>query len=67
MLLKSCVKEGFIEEKYLEDINEMTLLVFQGMFLKVLHQQVDYTVDEAVEKTLNYIQRTLKAYGCSQI
>lgn len=62
-ILKSCVKEGFIEEKYLEEINEMTLLIFQGMFLKIFHQQVDYTVDEAVERILNYIQHTIKAYG----
>lgn len=62
-ILKSCVKEGFIEERYLEEINEMTLLIFQGMFLKIFQQQVNYTVDEAVEKTLNYIQHTIKAYG----
>lgn len=66
-ILNACVKEGLIEEKYLEAINEMTLLVFQGMFFKILHQQIDYTVDEAVDKVITYIQRTLKAYGCLEL
>lgn len=66
-ILKACVKEGCFEEKYLDEINEMTLFVFQGVFSKFLHQQVESTIEEAVNKTLNYICRTLKAYGCEEI
>jgi AcrR family transcriptional regulator len=61
-LLKSAVLEGFIKEEDLHEINEMNVLLYQGMLSKLLSKDNSYTVDEAVDKTIRYMQRTLKAY-----
>ncbi|SDK14163.1 TetR/AcrR family transcriptional regulator [Natronincola ferrireducens] len=62
-ILKSCVKEGFIEEKDLYDINKMTYLIYYGMLCKILNNKDLYTVDEAVEMTLKYIKKTIQCYS----
>jgi AcrR family transcriptional regulator len=61
-LLKAAVTEGFINKSDLHEINEMNVLLYQGMLSKLLSKDNDYTVDEAVDKTIRYLQKTLKAY-----
>ncbi|AOY78321.1 TetR family transcriptional regulator [Clostridium formicaceticum] len=61
-LLKTCAKDGFLQDEYLDEVNEMTLVIYQGMFTRVLKNQVDYSVDEAVDRTLLYIKKTIEAY-----
>lgn len=62
-LLEACVADGLILNEHIEDINEMTLLVYQGMFMRFMSEQAEFTPDEAVEKTIKYIKRTVYAYG----
>ncbi|AKL94243.1 transcriptional regulator [Clostridium aceticum] len=62
-LLKTCAKDGFLQDEYLDEVNEMTLVIYQGMFTRVLKNQVDYSIDVAVDKTLLYIKKTIEAYG----
>ncbi len=61
-VLQKCAHEGFFKEDYLEDINEMILLIYQGMLLRILNDQVDYSVEDAVFKTVKYIRQTIEAY-----
>ncbi|SET68270.1 transcriptional regulator, TetR family [Natronincola peptidivorans] len=61
-ILKTCASEGLIPPHHLEDINEMTLLVYEGMFLKVANGEVDYSVEEAVERTLKFIKQIIYSY-----
>ncbi|WIF94043.1 TetR/AcrR family transcriptional regulator [Caminicella sporogenes] len=61
-LLEACAEEGFFKKEDLPIINEMILLIYQGMLLRVLNNQINCTIDEAVEKTLKYIKQTLKSF-----
>ncbi|SET68097.1 transcriptional regulator, TetR family [Natronincola peptidivorans] len=62
-LLKACAAEGLLEEMHLKEINEMSLLIYQGMFNSVLKNQVDYSMEEAVDRTLKYIKQTIASYN----
>lgn len=61
-LLKSAAEEGFIREEDLHEINEINVLLFQGMLSRLLNKNNSYSVEEAVEKTLDYIVKILSAY-----
>ncbi|MBU3145350.1 hypothetical protein [Clostridium sp. CF012] len=61
-VLKAAAVEGFFKEEDLTEINEMNVLIYEGMLSRLLSGKNDYTVEIAVEKTLTYIKRTLKAY-----
>jgi len=60
--LKAAAVEGFFKEEDLQEINEMNVLIYEGMLSRLLSGKNDYTVETAVDKTLTYIERTLKAY-----
>lgn len=62
-VLQNCANEGFFDKKYLEEINEMILLIYQGMLLRVLNNRIDYSIEEAVAKTVKYISQTIKSYS----
>ena len=61
-VLKATAIEGFFKEEDLNEINEMNVLIYEGMLSRLLSGKNDFTVEIAVEKTLTYIERTLQAY-----
>ncbi|MCB2300453.1 TetR/AcrR family transcriptional regulator [Clostridium tagluense] len=61
-VLKAAAAEGFFKDEDLNEINEMNVLIYEGMLSRLLSGKNDYTVEIAVEKTLTYIKRTLMAY-----
>jgi len=61
-ILKAAAIEGFFKEEDLDEINEMNVLIYEGMLSRLLNGKNDYTIEIAVEKTLTYIERTLQAY-----
>ena len=61
-ILKAAAVEGFFKEEDLHEINEMNVLIYEGMLSRLISGKNDYTVETAVNKTLTYIERTLKAY-----
>ncbi|MBU5593369.1 TetR/AcrR family transcriptional regulator [Clostridium sp. MSJ-4] len=61
-LLKASAEEGFLKEEDLKDINEMNVLIYRGMLAKLLSKNNTYTVEEAVERTMKYINKTIEAY-----
>lgn len=61
-LLKAAAEEGYIREEDLADINEMNVLIYQGMLSRLMKKNNTLNVEEAVKKTMRYVEQTLKAY-----
>ncbi len=56
-VLEKSVKEGYIKEENLEAINEMTILIWQGMLTSILNKRREYDLDEAMKKTMSFIRQ----------
>lgn len=65
-LLQAAVIEGFVNEADIYEINEMNVLIYQGMLSRILNKNSNCTVDESVEKTLKYVKKTLISYGVDE-
>jgi AcrR family transcriptional regulator len=61
-LLINCMNEGFLQEEDLEELNEMSLLIYQGMVQRMLTKQADYTPKEATRRTMKYITTYTNMY-----
>ncbi|SKC90732.1 TetR/AcrR family transcriptional regulator [Maledivibacter halophilus] len=61
-ILKSFVNNLQLKKEDLEDINEMTILIYQGMLSRILNEQTDYSIDEATDKTLFYMKQIIRSY-----
>lgn len=55
-----CVNEGFIEAYNADRLNDMTLLVFEGMLIRVLRGTVSY--EDAKNKTMDYIKVIVQSF-----
>ena len=62
-LLVNCMNEGLLREDHLEGLNEMSLLVYQGMLQRMLAKQSDYTPKEATQRTMKYIKEYTMMYA----
>ncbi len=62
-LIEVCVSEGFIDSHDMHEVNDMTVLIYRGMFMKLKNKEANYSIDEAVDRTLKYIKKTIKAYS----
>lgn len=65
-LLVNCMNEGFLPEDHLDELNEMALLIYQGMLQRVLSKQVDYTPKEATQRAMKYINEYTMMYALPQ-
>lgn len=57
-VLEKAVQEGYIDNEDIEEISDMTILIWKGMLTTMLNNRRDYNPDEAVEKTMKYIRKT---------
>ena len=65
-LTKSLQKENIqIPDKTLQSINEMNILIYRGMLETLRENPGLMTVDDAVDRTVTYLRKTLTAYGIS--
>jgi hypothetical protein len=55
-----CVEEGYIREEDAEKLNDMTLLIFEGMLKRVLRNQISY--DDARNNAIEYIKNIVKIF-----
>ncbi len=62
VLLKECADLGYFNMEDIEDINEMVLYVYEGVLTSILYNRYDGTIEEAVEKTLKFIQKIFKIH-----
>jgi AcrR family transcriptional regulator len=60
--LQACAKQGFIKKDHIYEINEINLLMYQGMLQNILTQQLTYSLEEAVARMLKYIKQVMKSY-----
>ncbi|MFJ7934614.1 TetR/AcrR family transcriptional regulator [Sporosarcina sp. NPDC096371] len=54
-LLDNALNEGYIKEENIDAINELTILVWQGMLTNILNNRCAYSMEEAKKITMNYI------------
>ncbi|MGG3572423.1 TetR/AcrR family transcriptional regulator [Bacillus gobiensis] len=54
-VLEIAMKEGYIKEESIDAVNEMTILIWQGMFTNILNHRSNYEPEEAVRITMKYI------------
>lgn len=62
VILKDCVEEGYILDEDFEEINEMILLIYEGMISRLLSKKSEYSSVEAAKHTIKFIEQTLKSY-----
>ncbi|AIY05434.1 transcriptional regulator, TetR family [Planococcus sp. PAMC 21323] len=53
------INAGLLTEGEAEELNEITNLIWQGMFTKVLNNRNRYTSEEAHERTMKYIREVI--------
>ncbi|MFC4802278.1 TetR/AcrR family transcriptional regulator [Neobacillus sp. GCM10023253] len=58
--LELALKEGYIKEENIDAINEITILIWQGMFTNILNNRRQYTPEEAMQMTMNYITEIVR-------
>lgn len=62
-ILRPCIEKGFVKEESADFVNEMIILVYQGMLTRLLKEQVDYSPAEATQRTLFYMKQIFKSFG----
>lgn len=60
--LRNFVENKIINEKNLNDLNEMIIFIYQSMLYNILNNSIDYSIDMATEKTLKYINQAILSY-----
>ncbi|WP_432407727.1 TetR family transcriptional regulator [Wukongibacter sp. M2B1] len=61
-LLEYCAQEGILDRKNLNEINEIVLLLYQGMLLRVLNNNINYDITQAIERTMKYINQIIYSF-----
>lgn len=56
-ILQSAAKEGQINENQVDDLNEITILIWQGMLTNILNNRLDYELEEAELLIMRYIKQ----------
>ena len=58
--IEECVKEGFIRKEDAKELNEMTMLIYESILLKVIRNKMDY--DDAKTRSIKYIKRITNSF-----
>lgn len=62
ILLSKIQSEGYLNNSDLNDVNEMTILLYNGMLIKVLNSENQLNVEDLSQKTLRYIKQILNSF-----
>ncbi len=65
VLVNECVKEGFIKAEDAESLNEISILLYEGMLFKVVNKKID--PGKAMNKTIKYIRHTANSFSLKQL
>lgn len=55
-ILERAVKEGYLEEDDIDDMNEMGVLIWSGMLVRFINNRSSLEIEEAVRKTMKYLR-----------
>lgn len=58
----SCVADGYLREEDINEINEVTILLYQSILANLLRKNPPYTPDEALEKIMGYFRKLIMYY-----
>lgn len=58
-LLQLAKKEQELDDQMIADVNEMNVLIWEGMLTMILNKRRDMDPEEAVQKTMKYIRNTM--------
>lgn len=56
VLLRSCVEEGFFREQDIQDIDEMSILIYKGMLSTFLHTEKNPSPKQYMERAMRYLR-----------
>jgi hypothetical protein len=59
---EGCVEEGYFREEDIAEINEITILIYQSILTNLLKKNPPYNEEEALEKSMKYFMKVVKAY-----
>ncbi|MBD8520382.1 TetR/AcrR family transcriptional regulator [Lysinibacillus sp. FSL R7-0073] len=59
-MLEIALKEGYLTEGNVDAINEITLLIWQGMFTNLLNNRKSYDAHQATEIVMSYITKIVR-------
>ncbi|ADL13751.1 TetR/AcrR family transcriptional regulator [Acetohalobium arabaticum] len=59
-LLQPCIQEGYFTPEKAKEINELIRLVYQGMLSLIINNRLNYSTEEAVQRTMQHIKTILK-------
>lgn len=59
LYIQNAVDEGFIEQENVDYIADITLLIWKGMMNTVINHRRKSTKEEAIQKTLHYVYRSV--------
>jgi AcrR family transcriptional regulator len=62
VLLQRIQSDGYMDKKDLKSANEMTILLYHGMLIKIINSESEYSIDEVTEKTMSYIEQILNSF-----
>lgn len=62
VLLTKIQLEGYLNKSDLNSANEMTVLLYHGMLIKVLNSQNQLELDYILQKTIRYIKQILDSF-----
>ncbi|QQE76466.1 TetR/AcrR family transcriptional regulator [Brevibacillus composti] len=60
VILEFLVKEGLMKEENVDAINELTIMIWQGMFTTFLNNRSTYDPEEATRKIMLYIREIMR-------
>ncbi|MGE5678156.1 MAG: TetR/AcrR family transcriptional regulator [Pseudomonadota bacterium] len=66
-LLQPCIRKGLVSEESSASVNEMILLVYQGLLTRFVKGQSDHSPEEATQKMLFYIKKIFQTFGVNMI
>lgn len=60
------VEEGYFRSEDIDEINEVTILLYQSILSNLLKKNPPYTKKEAIEKVMYYFWKVVKSYQLSK-
>ncbi|SFJ42116.1 TetR/AcrR family transcriptional regulator [Brevibacillus centrosporus] len=62
-ILQKAVDEGLLKSDFVEEINEINVLIWKGMLTTFINNRSIYTEEEAVERAMHHIRMTTLTFG----
>jgi len=61
-ILEEGIAAGWFDEENHEEINDMTMLIYKGMLMRVMDSQEEIDLEDAVNKTVKYVSNIYAIY-----